>query len=292
MADPADQTQHRLRYGPWLAGSFAFISLVIIARFGLEMFGVSHQTTRYLSSTGAVFLVAIYLGAVTPLRGVQRSWQIVMPGVLLAAWTQGWVILFTLISGRLRLTQSDFADPQDWGNWRHLGHHVLAQIAQAVPISIIILVLMAAMLVLWHWPITVGPGALMGALVVIRFQAETMNLDPLISSALNSIVPFLLCGFFLGGVGALTGLSSPRRLFLPAMVLGWTWRFWIFVVALIGAAIPYNGALSHRPADGHLSLHFLASIGMQTVTVGLVAGLIEWAISSWTASVVLPGTRE
>ncbi|HVB28514.1 MAG TPA: hypothetical protein VNG91_01765 [Terriglobia bacterium] len=283
MADVTEQTQRRLRLGPWLAGPFAFISLLIVARFVLEIFGVSHLLTRYLSSTGAVFLVAIYLGAVAPLRGVQKSWQIVLPGVLLAAWTQGWVVLLTVISGALRLQSSHFAEPQDWGNWGHMGRHVLAHLAEIVPASIVILVLMAAMLVLWHWPVTVGPGALLGALVVIRFWSEAMDLSPVVSSAWSSSVAFLLCGFFLGGVGSRMGLSSPRRLFMPAMVMGWTWRFWIFVAVLMSAAAPYYKTHFYSHAQGHVLFHLLAFFGIEGVVVGFVAGLIEWGIASWTA---------
>ena len=288
MADFAEQTQPRLQYGSWLSGPFTLISLLVIARFGLEMFGVSHQITQFLSSSGAVFLVALYLGAVAPLRGVQKSWEIVLPGVLLAAWTQGWVILFTIISGGLRLTRSHFADPLDWGNWHHLSHHVFAQLAEIVPTSVIVLVLMAAMLVLWHWPITVGPGALLGALVVIRFWSEALNLSPVTSSAWSSSVAFLLCGFFLGGVGAVLGLSSPRRLFIPALALGWAWRFWIFVATLMGAATPSYKTHFYSGAQGHLASHLLILFGIEVAMVGFLAGLIEWGIASWTSSALRP----
>ncbi|HET7101635.1 MAG TPA: hypothetical protein VFJ52_10830, partial [Terriglobia bacterium] len=216
MADAAAQSPSRPGYLPWLAGPFAFIALLITARFVLELFGVSHQVTLFLSSTGAVYLVAIYLGAVAPLRGVRRSWQIVLPGVLLAVWTQGWVILFTLISGGLRLQRSHFAVPQDWGNWGHLARHSLEHLVEIAPVAIVVLVLMAATLALWRWPITVGPGAVLGGLVVIRFWSEAMHMAPVVSSAWSSTVAFLLCGLFLGGVGNLAGLSSPRKLLVPA----------------------------------------------------------------------------
>jgi len=283
MADVAEQTQPRLRHGPWLAGPFAFIALLVIARFVVEILGMPESLSRYLSTTGAVFLVAIYLGAVAPLRGVRRSWQIVLPGILLAAWAQGWVILFTLIAGGFRLQRSHFAEPPDWGNWGHLAHHVFAHLAEIVPTSVVVLVLMAAMLVLWHWPVTVAPGALLGALVVIRFWSEAMNLSPVVSSAWSSSVAFLLCGFFLGGVGSRMGLSSPRRLFLPAMVLGWAWRFWIFVAVLMGAAAPYYKTHFYTRPQSHVFLHLLAFFGVEVIVVGLVAGLLEWGIASWTA---------
>jgi hypothetical protein len=288
MADVTEQTQTRLRFGPWLTGPFAFIALLIIARFLLEILGTPHPITRLLSSTGAVFLVAIYLGAIAPLRGVRKSWQIVLPGVLLAAWAQVWVILFTIVSGALSLERSHFAQPQDWGNWRHLARHVLAHLAEIVPVAIVVLVLMAAMLVLWHWPVTVGPGAVLGALVVIRFWSEAMKMNPVICSAWSSSVAFLLCGFFLGGVGAMMGLSSPRRLLVPAMVLGWSWRFWIFIAVLMGAANPsYETHFYVRP-QSHMLTHLLGFLGIEVIVVGFIAGLVEWGIASWTAGALRP----
>jgi hypothetical protein len=283
MADVAEQSQHRLRYGPWLAGPLAFIALLVVARFVVEILGMPEPLARYLSTTGAVFVVAIYLGAVAPLRGVRKSWQIVLPGILLAAWAQGWVILFTLIAGGFRLQRSHFAEPQDWGNWGHLSHHILAHLTEIVPTAVVVLVLMAAMLVLWHWPVTVGPGALLGALVVIRFWSEAMNLSPVVSSAWSSSVAFLLCGFFLGGVGSMLGRSTPRRLFLPALVLGWAWRFWIFVAVLMAAAAPYYKTHFYTCPQSHVFLHLLTFLGVEVILFGLIAGLVEWGIASWTA---------
>jgi hypothetical protein len=286
VAVAGDKTEHRLRFAPWLAGPFVFMALLITVRFVLEVAGVPLQATRFLSSTGAVYLVAIYLGAVAPLRGVRRPWQVVLPGILLVIWTQAWVILFTIVSGWLRLARSHFAEPQDWGNWGHLAHHVLGHVQEIVPVAIVVLVLMAAMLVLWHWPVTVAPGAILGALVVIRFWSEAMGLNPVVSSAWSSSVAFLLCGFYLGGVGTLLGLTSPRRLLVPAMVLGWTWRFWIFVAVLMGAATPYYKTHFYSRPQGSLFGHLAAFFGLEVVVVGLIAGLIEWGIASWTAGVL------
>jgi hypothetical protein len=284
MADVAAQGPSRLRYRPWLVGSFLFIALLIVVRFFLEIFGVSHQLTQFLSSTGAVYLVAIYLGAVAPLRGVRRSWRIVLPGVLLAAWTQGWVILFTLISGGLHLERSHFAEPQDWGNRGHLMHHVLEHIVEIAPVAIVVLVLMAATLALWRWPITVGPGAVLGALVVIRFWSEAMGMSPVVSSAWSSTVAFLLCGLFLGGVGHMAGLSTPRKLLVPALVLGWAWRFWIFVAVLMASASPYMKTHFYSGANGRPLVYLVRFLSIDVILVGLIAGLIEWGIASWIAA--------
>ena len=288
MADATGQSQSKLRFRPWLAGPFAFIAVLIIARFVLEICGVSHQLTRYLSGSAAVFLAAIYMGAVAPLRGVRRSWQIVLPGILLAAWMQCWVILFTVISGGLQLEQSHFANPQDWGNWGHLTRHAFAQLAEIVPVALVVLVLMAAMLVLWHWPVTVAPGAVLGALVVIRFWCEALKLAPVVSSAVSSSLAFVLCGLFLGGVGSVIGLSSPRRLFVPALVIAWTWRFWILVAVLYAAAFPQLRTHFYTRPQNHPLTHLLTFFGVEVILVGFVAGLVEWGIACWMAGALRP----
>lgn len=291
MAELPEPGNPRPQYARWLTGPLAFIALLVVARFVLELFGIPPSLTRYFSSSAAVFLVALYLGAVAPLRGVRKSWTLVVPGIVLAAWTQGWVILFTLISGTLKVQRSHFAEPQDWGNWGHLGRHILEHLVEIVPTSIIVLVLMAAMLVLWRWPITVGPGALLGALVVIRFWTEAMHLSPTIASAWSSTVAFLLCGFYLGGVGPHLGISSARKLLVPALVLGWTWRFWILVATLMSAAAPYYRTHFFNPAGGHVFFHLAGFFLSGVLLEGLIAGIVLWGISTWTLHALAPGTR-
>jgi len=65
----------------WLAGALVFLALLVVARFVLEIAGVPHAGTRYLSSSAAVLLAAIYLGAVAPLRGVTKFVQLILPSV-------------------------------------------------------------------------------------------------------------------------------------------------------------------------------------------------------------------
>jgi hypothetical protein len=288
MAELPEQPNMNPQYRRWLTASFVFIALLIIVRFFLEIFRIPPSLTRYLSSSGAVFLVALYLGAVAPLHGVRKSWNLVVPGILLAAWTQAWVILFTLISGAFQVRRSHFAEPQDWGNWGHLGHHISEHLMEIVPTSVIVLVLMAATLVLWRWPITVGPGALLGALVVIRFWTEAMHLSPTVAAAWSSTVAFLLCGFYVGGVGPRLGIVSARHLLVPALVLGWAWRFWVFVAMLMSAAAPYYRTHFFNPGEGrvlsHLAGFFLGGVLLE----GLIAGLVLWGISTWTLHVLRP----
>ncbi len=128
MSEATGQSQPTdRRWRNWLRGSLVFLALLTVARLVLEVAGVPHNLTRYLSSSAAIFLVAIYLGAVAPLRGVSRFAQLLLPAVVVAAWTGGWSILATVISALLRLERSHFAEPEDYGNLAHLGLRKLAE---------------------------------------------------------------------------------------------------------------------------------------------------------------------
>jgi len=63
----------------WLMAPLVFLALVVVARFVTEVAGVPPAITRYISGTAALCLAAIYLGAVAPLRGVQRCTQLLLP---------------------------------------------------------------------------------------------------------------------------------------------------------------------------------------------------------------------
>jgi len=67
------------------------------------------------------------------------------------------------------------------------------------------------------------------------------------------------------------------------MVLGWAWRFWIFVAVLMGAAAPYYKTHFYTRPQGSVFFHLVAFFGAEVVLAGLIAGLIEWGIASWTA---------
>jgi len=80
MAELPEQAYPRPQYRRWLARPLVFIALLIIVRFVLELLGTPPSLTRYISSSGAVFLVALYLGAVAPLRGVRKSYNLSRAG--------------------------------------------------------------------------------------------------------------------------------------------------------------------------------------------------------------------
>jgi len=270
--------QSRPQYRKWLRGTLIFLALIIIARFVMEISGVPETRTRVLSSSAVVLLAAIYLGAVAPLRGVRKSLQLIVPGILLAVWTQAWVILATVVSAVLRLERSHFAEREDYGNWAHLWGHILGHLKDLVPFSLVALVLMATVLVLWRWPVTVGPGAILGALVMMRYSAEAMGADPARAAAWSSTVGILLCGFYLGGVAPRLGQET---LLAPALIIGWVWRFWIFLATVMSAAFPYYKTHFFDPSEGHVAMRLVRYFGGEVLLVGILAGLVVWVIAVW-----------
>jgi hypothetical protein len=279
-------------YRGWLRGSFIFLGLLVAVRFVLEMAGVPHTTTRFLSSSALIYLVAIYLGAVAPLHNVKRLVQLVIPSLAVATWTVAWVILFTLVSGVFQLQRSHFAEKSDYGNWANLGTHVLEHAVEVPAVALVVLIVAAVPFLLWRWPVTVGPAAILGALVIIRYWVEAMGLEPARSAAWSSTVAVLLSGFYLGGVGPRLESASPRlpktaSLFVPALVIAWTWRFWIFFAVLLSAFVPFYKTHFFDPTRGNVAVRLAQSLAVG-VAEGLAYGLVIWGIATWMARATRP----
>ncbi len=270
----------RPRYREWLRGPLLLISVLIVLRFVLEAAQVPKDITRYVSGGVASFLVMIYLGAVAPLRGVTRWKQLVLPALIVSVWTGMWVALALLASGILRLPGSHFADVPGFENWQHFGIHVLSHVLLSVVASPIVLGLMALLYSLHRWPVIVAPSAVLGGLVTLRFAAEAMKLAPTTASAWSSSVGVLLCALYLGGIGPRLGLASARRLLAPSFVLGWVWRFWIFLAAL-ASATPLFKTHFFDPSQGRVAVRLLELFGEEVIVVGTVAGLLVWGIAVW-----------
>jgi hypothetical protein len=265
-----------------------FLAVLVVARFVLEVAGTPATVTRHLSSTAGLVLAAIYLAAVAPLkRGMLKFSQLFLPALLLSAWTVGWVILATLISGAFRLERSHFAGPADYGNWGHLGYHIFEHLVEIGVLFVVVLVLMALVHLLWRWPVTVGPGVILGALVIIRYWLEAMGMPWPNTAAWSSTVGILIAGFYLGGVGPRLGLAGARQLLVPALVLGWTWRLWVFIATVVSALLPFYKTHFFDPSRGNVPVRLLGSLS-GTVVEGFIAGLIVWGIAAWIAS----ATRE
>ena len=265
-----------------------FLAALVVVRFVLEVSGVPATVTRYLSSIAGLVFAAIYLAAIGPLkRGTLKFSQLLLPALLLSAWTVGWVILATLVSGAFRLERSHFAGRADYGNWRHLGFHILEHVVEIGVLFVVVLVLMALVHLLWRWPVTVGPGVILGALVIIRYWLEAMGVPWSQTAAWSSTVGVLIAGFYLGGMGPLLGLAGARQLFVPALVLGWTWRLWVFLATVMSALLPFYRTHFFDPSRGNVPVRLVRALG-GTIVEGFIAGLIVWGIAAWIAS----ATRE
>jgi hypothetical protein len=285
-----------------LRGSMVFLALLVTTRFVLELAGVSQTGARYLSGSAGLFLAAIFIGAVAPLRGVHKLVKLALPAVILSAWTVGWIVLYTVISAVFRLQRSHYAEPEDYGNWTHLGHHLLEHVLEIGIFAMVAFILMTVPFLLRRWPITVAPAAVLGGLVVMRYTTEALGADPSRAAAWSSTVGILLCGFYLGGSARWFGISSGGQLLVPAVVLGWTWRFWAFFAALLSAA--FYKTHFFDPSQGQVVARLLRLLGFSVVEGFLAGLLVVWIIALWifgatseTAMVVgsqkaTPGTQE
>ena len=274
-------------YRGWLRGSLIFLGLLVVGRFILEMAGVSHTISRFLSSSALIYLVAMYVGAIAPLHRVRKLVQLIVPSLALATWTVGWVILFTLVSGVFQLQRSHFAEKSDYENWANLGTHVLDHAVEVPIVALLVLIVAAVPFLLWRWPVTVGPAAILGALVIIRYWVEAMGLEPARAAAWSSTVAALISGFYLGGVGprlgpALERPAGAKSLFVPALVIAGTWRFWVFLAVLLSALVPFYKTHFFDPSGGHVPGRLVQLLGANFVGV-LVFGVVIWAIALWIA---------
>jgi hypothetical protein len=267
-----------------------FLAALVIARFILELTGLSPDVARYFSATAGMLFVAMYVAAVAPLRGgLQKFTQVLLPALLLSAWTRAWIIVATVISAVFHLERSHFAARGDYGNWAHLGRHLVGHVIALGVFFIVILFVMAVVHLLWRWPITVAPGAMLGAFVLMRYWTEAMGVEAWRSAAWSSTVLILLSAFYLGGVGARVGLTGARKILVPSLVLGWTWRLWIYLATLFAAFVPFHSTHFFDPSGGHVAGRLLGALGAN-VLEGLIGGLIVWGIAVWIARATQPQT--
>ena len=282
-----------LTRGPFahlMRGAMATLAVLVVARLVLELAGVPHDLTRYVSSTVGLLFVAIYIAAVGPLRGgLCKFSQLLLPALILAAWTEACIILVTIVAAVLRLSRSHFAEKEDFGNWSHLGRHVLGHIIEIGVLFVIILLLMTIIHILWRWPVTVGPGAMLGVFVIMRYWTEAMGLEPLRTAAWSSTILVLLSAFYLGGVGPLVGLTKARQLLVPSLVLGWAWRLWVYLATLFAAFVPFFKTHFFDPSRGHVALRLLQALG-GAVVEGFIGGLLVWGIAAWIAGATQAGS--
>jgi hypothetical protein len=266
-----------------------FLAALVVARFVLEVAGVPQDQTRYVSSMAGLFLAAIYVAAIAPLRGgLQKFRQILLPALVLSAWTVAWVILAMLVSAVFRLERSHFAMPADYGDWAHLGSHIVGHLAGLGVFFVIVVVLMAVVRFLWRWPLTVGPGAVLGALVIIRYFVEALGVDAWRAAAWSSTIGVLLAAFYLGGIAPRLGEIGGMRLLVHSLVITYTWRVWVFLATLLSALSPFYKTHFFDPSQGRVAVRLLQFLVGGVIIEGLIAGIIVWLIARWIARATQP----
>jgi hypothetical protein len=267
-----------------------FLATLVVARFVLELLGVPHQTTRYFSATVGLLFAGIYMAAVGPLRGcLEKFSQLLLPSLILSAWTQAWVIAATIIAAVFRLQRSHYADLRDYGDWGALARHILGHVIEIAVFFLIILLLMAIVHVLWRWPVAVAPGALLGMVVIMRFWTEAMRVEPWRAAAWSSTVLVLLGAVYVGGIGPRLGLTGARSLFVPSLVLGWTWRLWVYLATVVAALVPDFQTHFFDVTQGPAAPRLVRLLAF-SVLEGFIAGLIAWGIAVWIARATRPRT--
>jgi len=260
----------------------AFLAALVVVRFVLEVTGTPESVTRFLSSTAGVFLAAIYVAAIAPLRGgMQKFRQLLLPALLLSAWTVGWVIVATIVAAVFRLERSHFAAKEDYGNWGQLGRHLVGHFVEIGFFFVVVLIIMAIVHTLWRWPVTVGPGALLGVLVIMRYWVEAMGAPPANAAAWSSTVGVLVSAVYLGAQGAPLGLRTARQLLVPSVAIAFAWRLWILLATLLSALIPFYKTHFFNPEEGSVAARLARFVAGGVIVEGLIAGLIVWGIAVW-----------
>ena len=267
----------------------AFLAVLVVARFTLEVAGAPEAVTRYVSSTAGVFFAAIYLAALAPLRGGMRKFrQLLLPSLLISAWSVGWVILATIVAAVFRLERSHFAEKSDYGNWGNLGHHVLDHVVEIGVFFVLVLVMMTIVHVAWRWPLTVAPVAVLGGLVIMRYWVEAMGAPPPAAAAWSSTIGVLLSAIYIGGFGPRLGFVTAPRLLVPSLVVAFAWRAWIFLAVLLSALIPFYKTHFFDPAGGRVVARLAGFLAGGVIVEGLIVSLIVWGIAVWIARATRP----
>jgi hypothetical protein len=109
VMSPESEGSKRAPYLRLLHRAMIFLAAVVIARFVLEIAGLSPDVARYISGTMGMLFVAIYVAAVAPLRGgMQEFRQLLLPALLLSAWTRAWSGA-TMLRGKTTATGFNWA---------------------------------------------------------------------------------------------------------------------------------------------------------------------------------------
>jgi hypothetical protein len=69
---------------------------------------------------------------------------------------------------------------------------------------------------------------------------------------------------------------------MPALVLGWVWRFWVYLATVLAALVPFFQTHFFDRSRGDIPLRLLKALG-GAVIEGFIVGLLVWGIAVWIA---------
>ena len=199
-------------------------------------------------------------------------------------------MVVTVIAALLRLERSHFANPEDFGNWGELGKHLAGHLVELVVFFVLNLIIMAAIQTLWRWPVTVGPGAIIGALVIMRFTLEAMGVDAVRTAPWSSTMGVFVSAIFLGAMAPRLGMTQSRSLLWPSLAIAYVWRFWILLVTLLSALMPFFQTHFFDPAQGQVAWRLLRFFVGGVLVEGLIVSLLVWGIAVWISRATRPAT--
>ena len=199
-----------------------------------------------------------------------------------------WIILATVVAALLRIERSHFAAKEDYRNWEQLGHHLLDHVVEIGVFFVVVLIIMSIVHALWRWPVTVGPGAVIGALVIMRYTLEAMGAPETRSAAWSSTLAVIVSAFFLGAMAPRVGLASARQILAPSLVIAFAWRAWILLATLLSAFVPFYKTHFFDPSQGNVAFRLARFFAGGVMIEGLITGLIVWGIAVWISRAAPP----
>jgi hypothetical protein len=188
----------------------------------------------------------------------------------------------------LHLERSHFAVKEDYGNLSNLGQHLFGHLIELVSFFVLTSIIMAGIQTLWRWPVTVGPAAIIGVLVIMRFTLEAMGVEDVRTAPWSSTLGVFVSAFFLGAMAVRAGYSTARQLLVPSLAIAFAWRFWILLVTLLSALFPFFKTHFFDPSQGEVALRLLKFIAGGVLMEGLIVGLLVWGIAVWISRATRP----
>ena len=98
----------------------------------------------------------------------------------------------------------------------------------------------------------------------------------------------LFSAFFLGAMAPRLGMASSRSLLAPSFAIAYAWRFWILLVTLLSALVPFFKTHFFDPTRGQIAWRLLRFLAGGVLVEGLIIGLLVWGIAVWISRATRP----